>query len=40
MINESSHLNSEPISSSDLGEVKVEVPDIRFGTPPPPPVKK
>ncbi len=40
MINQNSHLNSEPIYTSDLEEVKVEVPDIRFGTPPPPPVKK
>lgn len=29
-----------PISVADIGDVRVEVPEIRFGTPPPPPIKK
>ena len=33
MADESIKSNSEPISTVDLG-------DVRFGTPPPPPVKK
>ncbi len=40
MADESIKSNSEPISTVDLGDVRVEIPDIRFGTPTPPPVKK
>ena len=40
MSDETVNTNPTPISIADLGDVRVEVPDIRFGSPPPPPVKK
>lgn len=39
MSDESSN-NPVPISITNMPEVRVEVPEIRFGTPPPPPIKK
>ena len=35
-----SNNNLTPISVADLGYIRVEVPEISFGTPPPPPTKK
>lgn len=40
MANENPSSNAETISTTNQGEQHAEVPSIRFGTPPPPPVKK
>lgn len=32
--------SNTPTYKVDLGDVRVEVPEVRFGTPPPPPTKK
>lgn len=40
MSDECKNTNPAPISVADLGDVRVEVPEIRFSTPPPPPTKK
>lgn len=40
MSDKSTNNNPTPISVAELGDVRVEVPEIRFGTPPPPPTKK
>ena len=40
MANETPSSKAETISITKQGEHHSEVPSIRFGTPPPPPVKK